>query len=360
MSKIRFELFDRSKTRCRIKVNENQTIAEIMDQFFPTSKKYTLAMHISNEVYVVKRGEKIKEILRKGILTNQEIEYHLINVVDFIDVYLNFHMRTVFITQKIGQRIYCAEDTQVYKVEEELSKIFGFELGTCGLYGYINKGEEKNIFKLRPNEYVLFLKRVFPERNFFQLQFKECKLSLTKLVPSYEAKFFRLDNIEQGTLFKKQHIYSLRETTLIKMKGDKIADCFKDVHLASITFDKVFAKNIIILQNECKKWILCSRNADIVQKLHSTLMICHKNRKSREVVDGKIEDDEISETNSSLTKKEIEDEKMDLENHDFYKNYENENLSFYDSTKESEFENLKINEINNSDSFSISDYCKKK
>lgn len=275
-----FTLIDRANQKNKITVDEDNTIGQIMDQFF-SDKHYTMQMIVNRTGITIDRSEIIKKVLKKGIMERGEVKYKLIHTQEFIDVHINPFTQSMLNIYTDNCRIYCTDDTTVFDIEKDLSEMYnrGNELG---LYGFLENREEK-VFKLKGDDHVLFMKRCFSAVDFFQYQFNNCIEAIQKLEVTYESKFYRLDYPEQKIFFKTTHKYSLRGTSLVKMKKGVVIDCFYDIHDASITIQKYFAKNILVIKNSEKTWRLCTFSENICHEMYQALLSCKSNNTMRKV-----------------------------------------------------------------------------
>lgn len=280
MSVTSFFLIDRANKSNKVTVDEEKTVGEMMDTFF-TDRHYTLQMLTQNDVFTIDRTEKMKNVLKKGIIERGEVKYRLINTQEFIDVYINTFTQHILGKYDSKCRIYCTDETTVQDIEVDLNYIYKKD-NELGLYGYIESNDE-GVFKLKSNDHVLFMKRCFSETNFFQYQFNNCIEAVNKLEVTYEGKFYRLDYAEQKIIFKTTHRYALRGTTLVKMKGYNIADTFYDINDVSISMQKYFAKNILVIKNHQKIWLLCTLSENICHEMYQALLSCKSNNNMRKV-----------------------------------------------------------------------------
>ncbi|KAM0687440.1 hypothetical protein COBT_001318 [Conglomerata obtusa] len=283
MGHVKFTIVDRSKQYYQITTEENDTIETLMNKFFPTKKNYTLQLKYNTQTRVIGRSETVKNILLEGILIEEQVEYLLIDSLEYIDVYINLYTRNSLRIDKKNIRIYVNEETQIFHVEENLTNLFCTSSQIYGLYGFHLTKKNNPVFKLKQNEYVLFLKRCFKHENFFQYQFNECIEALENMKSNYEGNFYRIDHFEQRLLFKKSFVYSLRENTLSKIKNNKIYESFFNVDKASISCEKFYGKNMIKIEGIDKTWILCTFSVDICQDMYNAIVSVINNNVFREV-----------------------------------------------------------------------------
>ncbi|KAM0675098.1 hypothetical protein GVAV_001438 [Gurleya vavrai] len=341
MSLVRFLLYDRSNQPFKIQAEENKSVGEIMDNFFPSSKFYTLLITQKHKSRVVLRSEIIKDVLLESLLFENNIIFKLINLNEFIDVFINFYTRTCLKIEDKTLRLYVTESTTVLEVEKTICNMFDIEPNIYGIFGINEKKEYDNIFKLKSDGYVLFIKRCFENKNFFQLQFNECNEALEKIKPNFEGKFYKISHLEQKILFKKAFKYSLRENTLLRIKKGEIYDAFYNVNKAVITCEKFYGKNIIKLESHEKTWILCTLSLEVCQNMYNAIISCVNFSVIREISTyEKIEENDDIKSKESIIEsyKEKSKSSSDIINTETI----NENNYFLNDKKSSEVSELSV------------------
>lgn len=278
MKFARFQIIDRSKAQFLIKTKDTHTVGDMLDDFFPSSKSLTLQQRSQTAERLLRRSELIKHIMIEGYLSPSPVEYHLVDVDDYVDVYVNAFTRSVLNCTDQTVRLYCSETSTIADLEGELSSIFQKERGLVGIYGV-----DKALFKLRDDGFVLFIKSCFAKPNFFQLQLRDCVASLQYIRPRFEGRFYRLDYVEQKVTFKKTHLFSLRETALVKMRNGCIADTFFDINNAEVVLRKSYMKNIIKIQAKDRVWILSSFSESITYDMYQELLAVKDFNRMREI-----------------------------------------------------------------------------
>jgi hypothetical protein len=271
----------------------NWCVDQVLNKYFQNASE--LAINVKEkgpcgvEYRLVDGTERIKDVLKKQISSSNTFTYHVVNPREYVDIHLNNCTRFSIGAMGTSYRFYCSIDTTIQELETEIEGAFQCKKGVYGLYGWVKreKSPEYNnidVFKLKPEEHVLFAKMCFAQKNFFQYQFLSEFESLKNLESTFEGKFFRLKSKDNILLFKRRYVYSIRETVLIRLKNGEIVEEFYDVHRAQISTEKIHGKHLIIITDEEKEWVLCSLDEYACEQMYFSLLSCRSLKSVRLIV----------------------------------------------------------------------------
>lgn len=344
MKTIRFTIFDRAKIPFLIKTNEDFTLGQVLDSFFPDNQRLTLQQVSNQNRILISRNINIKKMIKDNYYEKENLEYHLINLNEYVDIYINSFTKNIIKYNKSKIRYYCTELTTIKDLENQLSLIFMKKNILLGIYGI---HENIKTFRLKPDSFVLTMKNFSSTKYFFQLQLNDCIEAVKYIKPTIEARFYRLDFAEQNVAFKKSHLYSLREDMLIKIRNNRISDVFFNLLDAKISIVKSYMKNILIIESVEKKWILGIFSEKICHDVYHELLAVKKvnNRKiierfidSNAKSENVMEDDSFQNTNNSseIEQKDGKIKKQDKHDNSLTKNTKNGNFDLNSISKNSQ------------------------
>ncbi|KAF7683914.1 hypothetical protein TCON_0887 [Astathelohania contejeani] len=288
---------------------DNLTIGEILETYFPDNPNLTILVKYNKRYtqYLTKRDDKIKNVIGNDIIIKSEyVNYHIVDIREYIDAYLSEFMKQALKINKDAIRLYCYSDTTVRDIENELKEIFDmkYECGLFGLYEnnifrskvkafdmniqkkieiekkyknheidfysiFENKNTHQMIFKLPSEKPVLFIKRNTNIYNFFQYQ----PISeLDFLDETFSGEFYELKSKNDITIFKTPKFFVIKGNKLIICNNNRINKIYSLSKYTTIQIDERNKKYFIIIFDSKFKLILCNYDEFICEQMFLCLV----------------------------------------------------------------------------------------